>query len=111
MTDTDRHSFRHAPQARSCLICGQSAPGHIEQHDVAGLRVALCRRCYGRLIARATPLPEAIWTPPDNLESIARAMLAEADLLSMMAQSRWLLAHVLIDRVRRDAPNKDDTGG
>jgi hypothetical protein len=95
-------------EAVACLICGRTDRAHLKQHAVAGIRVPLCHGCHSELIRRTTASPAQIWCPPDSLESIARALLAEADLLSLMAQSRWLLAHVLIDRVRRDAPNVDN---
>lgn len=98
---------RNRPQ-RACIVDGEDDPACLEIHSVGGIEVAICRRCYRDLVDRITPLPSSIWTPPDSLESIARLLLAGADLLSMVAQSRWLLAHVLIDRVRREAPNEND---
>lgn len=97
---------RYEPVA--CTICGQSDRGSLRSHAVAGIQVMLCHRCHGELIRRTTPAPEQIWTPPDSLESIARALLAEADLFSLIAQSRWLIAYALIDRVRRDEPKEEE---
>ena len=65
-------------------------PEDLQQHRVGGIEVTLCRRCHGELIECRTQPPEPIWIPPDDLELIARALLAEADLLSMLAQSRWV---------------------
>src|SRR5690348_7811103 len=99
MSDEQRH-FR----GQACVICGMHDPEQREQQKVAGLHVFLCRKCHQALAERTRPSAAPIWTPPDTLESIARALIAEADLLSLMAQSRWLLAHALIDRVKADAP-------
>jgi hypothetical protein len=97
---------RYEPVA--CTICGQPDRERLRTHAVAGIQVMLCHRCRGELIRRTTPAPQQIWTPPDSLESIARALMAEADLLSLMAQSRWLMAYALIDRVRRDEPIEEE---
>jgi hypothetical protein len=92
----------------TCIVCGQSDMERLTRHRVAGVSITLCQQCYRRLTATAAPPVAPIWTPPDDLESIARALLAEADFLSLLAQSRTVLAHVLIDRVRREAPTDDE---
>lgn len=92
---------------KACVICRRMTK---QRHQAAaGLFVGLCGRCRRNFfVCRAAPLPP-IWTPPDELECIARSLLAEADLLSLMAQSRWLMAHALIERVEREAPQGDDS--
>jgi hypothetical protein len=39
---------------------------------------------------------------------IGRVLLEEADVLSLLAQSRWMLGHALLDRVRKDAPDMSE---
>lgn len=102
---TNKSRFRKID--RACIIDGESDPERLQRHRVGGIEVTLCRRCHRKLIERSTRPPCPIWTPPDDLELIGRALLAEADLLSLLAQSRWVLAHALIDRVRREAPHDD----
>lgn len=102
---TGKSQFRKLD--RACIVDGESNPERLQRHCVGGIEVTLCRRCHRDLIYRSTPPPRPIWAPPDDLESIGRALLAEADLLSLLAQSRWVFAHALIDRVRREAPHGD----
>ncbi|HEV2550417.1 MAG TPA: hypothetical protein VGU20_24100 [Stellaceae bacterium] len=108
MTDHDaNHST--SKSLRTCIFCGEDDPTCLEFHNISGLQITLCRRCRRRLAERASIPPDPIWTPLDDLESVAGALLAEADFLSTLAQSRWVLAHALIDRVRREAPDSDET--
>jgi hypothetical protein len=104
MTERDTRKRARRKRAEACLICGCAEPNRLSRHSVAGLRVALCQPCCQDLRDRSIPPLTAIWEPPDKLESIAQALLAEADLLSLLAQSRWVIAHALLDRVRREAP-------
>lgn len=90
----------------ACIVCGQFNPEQLERHWVAGFGVSLCQRCKQLLIELSAPPFSPIWAPPDNLELIAHALLAEAALLGAMAQSRRIFAHVLIDRVRKEAPDQ-----
>jgi hypothetical protein len=100
--DIRMHAF--GKTGKACLICGCAEPNRLSRHSVAGLSVTLCQPCCQDLRDRSIPPLAAIWEPPDNLESIAQALLAEADLLSLLAQSRWVIAHALLDRVRREGP-------
>jgi hypothetical protein len=107
----DRHCISKSPLRKrdsACIICGHFDLDQIERHLIGGVEVRLCRQCYREMIERTKPPPCPIWTPPDDLETIACALLAEADLLSMMAQSRWVFAHALIERVRKEAPDQTD---
>ncbi len=88
----------------ACVIDGVTDPAELEFHAVGGVTVTLCRRCYGRLIQVARAIPGQIWEPPDPLESIGQALIAEADLFAVLAQQRRRFGQMLVDRVRRDVP-------
>lgn len=89
-----------------CAICGETAISVIEFHRVGGVRVALCCRCYRRLFASAKKPPSFVWDPPDELEKVGHALLAGADLLAIVAQTLTEFGHVLINRVKKDAPDE-----
>jgi hypothetical protein len=89
-----------------CIVCGESAFENLNRYTTGGVQVTLCLKCHRRLLEQAPVRPPLIWTPPDDLELMARAMLEEADLLSVMAQTRWLFAHMLLERVRKEAPEQ-----
>lgn len=90
----------------NCIVCGETDPSELEFHSIGGYRILLCRKCFGRLCARASP--RFIWDPPDELEVIAHAVLGQADLLAMLAQAHSKFGHMLLDRVRREAPDEGD---
>lgn len=75
-------------------------------HHIGGATVVLCSRCFRRLALAMRTNPASVWIPPDEIEVVAHALLAEADLLAMLAQSRWQFGQMLIDRVRREAPDQ-----
>lgn len=93
-------------QTPVCAICGETAIGVIEFHHVGCLHIALCRNCYRKLLASAKKPPGFVWDPPDELEKVGHALLAEADLLSIVAQMLTEFGHVLINRVKNDAPDE-----
>ena len=93
---------------RACVMDGESNPACLKRHSIGGFEVTLCRRCYLRLVERRTHPLLPIWAPPDDLELIGRVLLEEADVLSLLAQSRWMLGHALLDRVRKDAPDMSE---
>jgi hypothetical protein len=88
----------------ACVIDGVTDPGELEFHNIGGVRIALCHRCYRKLVERSRAGPPKIWEPPDELERVGHALIAEADFLVMLAQERRQFGHMLIDRVRREAP-------
>lgn len=89
----------------NCILCGEAdCPCELEFHSVGGYRILLCRRCFRRLCGRASP--RFIWNPPDELEIIAHVLLGQADLFSLLAQTHWKFGHMLLDRVRREAPDE-----
>jgi hypothetical protein len=110
MSESSTDEPRPRKSGCHCIICGQSDPEQLEQHCIAGLTVTLCRPCHQDLIVRCARPFSPIWTPPDDRELIAHALLAEADFLSTLAQSRWVFAHALIDRVRKEAPDDSEDG-
>jgi len=110
MSDESISKSRLKQFGRVCIIDGEANPERLERHCVGGIEVTLCQRCYRELLERSAPRSSPIWTPSDDLESIGRALLAEADLLSMLAQSRWVFGHALIDRVRKEAPDDNEDG-
>lgn len=73
---------------------------------IGGATVILCRKCFRRLTLALRVNPAPSWIPPDELEVIGHALVAEADLLAMLAQSRWQFGRILIDRVRREVPDQ-----
>ncbi|MGH6877535.1 MAG: hypothetical protein ACREHV_09190 [Rhizomicrobium sp.] len=80
----------------------------MEAHPIGGATVVLCRKCFHRLALGLCIKPAPIWIPPDELEIIGHALLAEADLLATLAQSRWQFGQMLIARIRREAPNEEE---
>jgi len=95
------------PRHPACLMCGATDPRELAAHHIGGATVILCRKCFRRLALALRVNPSPIWIPPDEIEVIGHALLAEADLLAMLAQSRWQFGQMLIDRVRREAPNEE----
>lgn len=88
----------------ACVIDGVTDPAELEFHAIGGVTVTLCRRCYGELVQSVHASADRIWDPPDDLERIGHALIAEANLLAELAQQRHRFGQVLIDRVRRDIP-------
>ena len=95
------------PLHPACVIDGETDPHELEAHHIGGATVILCRKCFRRLALALRVNPSPIWIPPDELEVIGHALLAEADLLAMLAQSRWQFGQMLIERVRREAPDQE----
>ena len=91
----------------ACVIDGETDPHVLEAHRIAGVTVVLCRKCFRQLALALRVNPTPVWDPPDTLEIIGHALLAEADLLATLAQSRWQFGRMLIDRVRREAPTQE----
>ena len=98
------HFFKF--QAPVCAICGETAIGVIEFHHVGGVRVALCCCCHRKLLASAENPPSFVWDPPDELETVGHALLAEGDLLAIIAQTLTEFGHVLINRVKKEVPDE-----
>lgn len=101
MSDSNQ-SFWPSPPA--CVIDGVTDPGELEFHNIGGARVVLCHRCYRKLVEGARANSDRIWEPPDELETIGQALIAEADLLVALAQERRHFGQMLIERVRREVP-------
>jgi hypothetical protein len=100
------HDKRTPDRNRPCVMCGRCDCETVE-HRIAGISASLCHLCHERIATRCAPETAPIWMPPDDLETIAQALLVEADFLSTLARSRWVLAYFLLERVRRDAPTAD----
>lgn len=90
----------------ACVICGEMQSLTVDAHRIGGATVTLCHKCFRRLASALRAKPSPTWFPPDELEVIGHALLAEADLLTTLAQSRQQFGQMLIDRVRRDAPDQ-----
>ena len=101
-------SKRRQPQPLhpACVIDGETDPRELAVHRIGGATVVLCRKCFRRLALAMRTNPPPVWIPPDELEVIGHALLAEADLLATLAQSRSLFGQMLINRVKRDAPDQ-----
>ena len=99
----------------ACARCGNDSPFCLEKHEPGGrkysdLYVILCRNCHRELEdGRRDHLPP-IWTPPDPVESLSKAMQGEADLFERLAKKRREDARMLHELSRRDIiePDGDD---
>ena len=91
--------------ALACVIDGETDPRILELHRIGDAHVMLCRNCYVRLLDVLRTQPARIWEPPDELEKIGQALIAEADLFVRLAASHREFGQLLIDRVRRESPN------
>jgi len=84
----------------ACSICGEDNPFCLEKHEPGGrkhsdLSVIICRNCHRKLEdARRDHLPP-IWTPPDPVESLSKALQGEADLFERRAKKRRQDARML----------------
>jgi hypothetical protein len=96
----------------ACSICGEDNPFCLEKHEPGGrkhsdLHVIICRNCHRKLEdARRDHLP-SIWTPPDPVESLSRALQGEADLFERLAKKRRKDARMLHELSRKDAIEPD----
>jgi hypothetical protein len=84
----------------ACSICGEDNPFCLERHEPGGrkhsnLSVIICRNCHRKVEdARRDHLPP-IWTPPDAVESLSKALQGEADLFERLAKKRRQDARML----------------
>jgi len=92
----------------ACVIDGETDTRVLELHRIGDAHVMLCRNCYVRLLDVLRTKPTRIWEPPDELEKIGQALIAEADLFTRLAASHREFGQLLIDRVRRESPNDPD---
>jgi hypothetical protein len=96
----------------ACSICGEDNPFCLEKHEPGGhkhsdLFVIICRNCHRKLEdARRDHLP-GIWTPPDPVECLSRALQGEADLFDRLAMKRRTDARMLHELSRKDAIEPD----
>lgn len=94
----------------ACVVCGKRHR-HRLQFRCIGQGVFVCRACHRKFRAAKYKHPKPIWTPPDELERIGRALLAEADLFEMLLNTRRKFGHALIERSRVGAlGNGEDDG-
>ena len=95
------------PLHPACVIDGKTDSRELAVHRIGGATVVLCRNCLQQLTRALGAKAGPIWIPADELEVIGHALLAEADFLVMLAQSRQQFGQMLIDRVRREAPTQE----
>lgn len=94
------------PRHPACVIDGETNLSELAVHRIGGATIVLCRNCFDQLRRMLGAKAGPIWIPPDELEVIGHALLAEADLLVTLAQSRQQFGQMLIDRVRREVPDQ-----
>lgn len=92
----------------ACVIDGETDPRVLQLHRVGDAHVLLCRNCNARLLDTLRTRPSQIWCPPDELERIGHALLAEADFFARLAQSHREFGNLLINRVHREDPSNID---
>lgn len=104
-----RAAFRRlGTSTPACAICGEDDPFCLEKHEPGGrkysdLSVIICRNCHRKLEeGRGDHLP-AIWTPPDSVERLSKALQGEADLFERLAKKRREDARMLHGLSRKDA--------
>lgn len=96
----------------ACSICGEDNPFCLEKHEPGGrkhsdLCVIICRNCHRKLEDdRRSHLPP-IWTPPDPVECLSKALQGEADLFERLAKKRRADAHMLHELSRKDVIESD----
>jgi hypothetical protein len=110
--DRAAHRRLRSPDPR-CAICGESDYSCLELHEPGGrkhsnLSGIFCRNCHRKLEnARRDRLPP-IWTPPDPLERLSKALQGEADLLELLAMKRREDAQMLHDLSAKAAITPED---
>lgn len=94
----------------ACVICGENDPLVLELHHPEGHKygnnlVPVCRNCHRKLSDRQKDHPGQINDPPDELETIAHALLGRADFSEELAAQDRKFAELLLERAN---PNRDN---
>jgi len=99
----------------ACVICGEDNPFCLELHEPGGRKysefsVPVCRNCHRKLEDDRRDHFPPIWTPPDPLERLSRALMGEADMFLRLAEKRRADAMMLNELSRRDAIEPEGGG-
>jgi hypothetical protein len=99
----------------ACSICGEDNPFCLERHEPGGrkhsnLYIIICRNCHRKLEDDRRDHFSPIWTTPEPVESLSKALQGEADLFERLAKKRREDARMLHELSRRDIiePDGDD---
>ncbi|MGA7711198.1 MAG: hypothetical protein WCA81_04800 [Rhizomicrobium sp.] len=100
----------------ACVICGEDNPFCLELHEPGGRKnsdfsVIICRNCHRKLEDDRRDHFPTIWTPPDPIERLSKALMGEADMFQRLAQKRRADARMLHELSRKDViePDGDNT--
>ncbi|MDE2166559.1 MAG: hypothetical protein KGJ66_09515 [Alphaproteobacteria bacterium] len=88
---------------RACVAYGEANLRKLKGYHIGGVTAVLCRNCFRRLKRTHSTKPRPMSIPPDKLEVVTDALLAEVDLLVTVAESRMRFAQALINRMQREA--------
>jgi hypothetical protein len=96
----------------ACVICGEDNPFCLELHELGGRKhsdfsVIICRNCHRKLEDDRCDHFPPIWTPPDPLECLSRALMGEADMFLRLADKRRADARMLNELSRKGAIEPD----
>jgi transcription elongation factor Elf1 len=97
----------------ACMICGENNPFCLERHEPGGrkhseLSVIICRNCHRKLEDDRRDHFPPIWSPPDPLECLSRALAGEADMFQRLAAKRRTDARMLNELSRKGAIEPDE---
>lgn len=97
----------------ACSICGEDNPFCLEKHEPGGrkhsdLYIIICRNCHRKLEDDRRDHLLPIWTPPDPLECLSKALQGEADLFDRLAKKRRVDARLLHELSRKGAIEPDE---
>lgn len=91
ISNADIRNARSAHRAQGpCRICGESYPGCIEQHHIAGRAYhdqtePVCRNCHRKLSDGQLDHPAKLGTDVSFLEMVGHMLLGVADMFVAMA--------------------------
>ncbi len=99
----------------ACVICGENNPFCLEKHEPGGRKhndfsVIICRNCHRKLEDDRRDHFPPIWTPPDPIERLSKALAGEADMFVRLAEKRRADARMLNELSRKEAMQLDNKG-
>ena len=96
----------------ACVICGEDNPFCLELHEPGGRKhsefnVIICRNCHRKLEDDRRDHFPPIWTPPDPVERLSKALIGEADMFLRLERKRRADAQMLHELTHKDAIEPD----